>query len=73
MARAYSVDLRKRVIDAISRGLSTREAARRFSIGISIAGINTKMARLLGRVPRGERCSAAIPHGHRKTKYSPPV
>ena len=38
MARAFSVDLRKRVIEAISGGLSTREAARRFSIGIATAG-----------------------------------
>lgn len=38
MARAYGVDLRKRVIEAIEEGLSTREAARRFSIGISTSG-----------------------------------
>jgi DDE superfamily endonuclease len=28
---------------------------------------NTKMARLYGRVPRGERCRAPVPHGHWKT------
>jgi transposase len=28
---------------------------------------NTKMARLYGRAPRGERCRAAVPHGHWKT------
>ena len=38
MARAYSVDLRKRVVEAIEVGLSTREAARRFAIGVSTAG-----------------------------------
>lgn len=38
MARAYSLDLRRRVIDAVEGGLSTREAARRFSIGISTVG-----------------------------------
>ena len=27
----------------------------------------TKMARLRGRSPRGERCRAAVPHGHWKT------
>ena len=32
MARAYSLDLRKRVIEAIRGGLSTREAARRFAV-----------------------------------------
>lgn len=28
---------------------------------------NTKMARLYGSAPRGERCRAAVPHGHWKT------
>lgn len=31
---------------------------------IDETGITTKMARLRGRAPRGERCIAAIPHGH---------
>ena len=30
-------------------------------------GATTKMARLRGRSPRGERCRAAVPHGHWKT------
>jgi transposase len=30
-------------------------------------GATTKMARLRGRAPRGERCRAAIPHDHWKT------
>ena len=30
-------------------------------------GANTKLARLYGRAKRGERCRAAIPHGHWKT------
>ncbi len=30
-------------------------------------GTNTKMARRYGRAKRGERCRAAIPHGHWKT------
>lgn len=38
MARPYSLDLRRRVIEAIEEGLSTRAAARRFSIGVSTAG-----------------------------------
>jgi transposase len=38
MARAYSTDLRMRVIEAIDGGLSTRQAAARFSIGIATAG-----------------------------------
>ncbi|MEQ9055367.1 MAG: hypothetical protein RLO38_11765, partial [Roseovarius confluentis] len=30
-------------------------------------GASTKMARLRGRSPRGERCRAPMPHGHWKT------
>ena len=30
-------------------------------------GLSTKMARLRGRSPRGERCRAGVPHGHWKT------
>ncbi|CTQ63494.1 Transposase [Roseibium album] len=38
MARILSSDLRRRVIEAIEGGVSTRAAARRFSIGVSTAG-----------------------------------
>ncbi len=34
---------------------------------IDETGASTKMARLRGRAPRGERCVAPIPHGHWKT------
>jgi transposase len=34
---------------------------------IDETGTSTKMARLRGRAPRGERCVAAVPHGHWKT------
>ena len=34
---------------------------------IDETGANTKMARLYGRAPRGQRCRAAVPHGHWKT------
>lgn len=30
-------------------------------------GTNTKMARLRGRSPKGERCRSSVPHGHWKT------
>jgi transposase len=36
-------------------------------IFVDESGASTKMARLRGRAPRGERCRAAIPHGHWKT------
>lgn len=31
------------------------------------SGTSTKMARLYGRAPKGERCRAPVPHGHWKT------
>ena len=34
---------------------------------IDETGASTKMARLRGRSPRGERCRAAVPHGHWRT------
>ena len=36
-------------------------------IFIDETGASTKMARLRGRARRGERCVAAVPHGHWKT------
>jgi transposase len=34
---------------------------------IDECGTSTKMARMYGRAPRGERCRAPVPHGHWKT------
>lgn len=31
---------------------------------IDETGLNTKLARLCGRSPRGERCLSTVPHGH---------
>ncbi len=56
MANAYGDDLRRRVIAAVDGGM-WRSAA----IFIDESGANTKMARLRGRAPRGERCRAAVP------------
>jgi transposase len=36
-------------------------------IFVDESAATTKMARLRGRAPRGERCRAAVPHGHWKT------
>lgn len=55
MARAYSLDLRKRVIEAIQGGLSTREAARRFAIGISTAGSWYRSWRATGSLEPGRQ------------------
>ena len=38
MSHGFSADLRWRVIEVISAGLSTRKAAKRFGVGISTAG-----------------------------------
>jgi transposase len=38
MTRSLSSDLRQRVIAAVEEGLSTRQAARRFRVGISTVG-----------------------------------
>jgi len=38
MSYGFSADLRWRVISATSQGLSTRKAAKRFSVGITTAG-----------------------------------
>ena len=50
MSQSYSVDLRERVIGAISEGLSTRKAARRFGIGPSTAGAWYRRFRATGEV-----------------------
>ena len=55
MARAYSMDLRRRVVDAIEGGLSTREAARRFAIGIATAGAWHRLWRRTGDVRPGRQ------------------
>lgn len=55
MARAYSLDLRERVVAAIEEGLSTHQAAARFSIGISTAGSWARLKRLQGDVRPGRQ------------------
>jgi transposase len=55
MARALSLDLRRRVVAAIDGGVSTREAARRFSIGIATAGDWHRLWRRTGDVQPGRQ------------------
>jgi transposase len=55
MARAYSLDLRRRVVEAIEGGLSSREAARRFAIGIATAGSWHRLWRKTGDVRPGRQ------------------
>jgi len=58
MARALSEDLRSRVLKASSNGMSARQVAARFGIGISTA------IRWIGRARIGER--TARPQGWRR-------
>ncbi len=48
MARAYSQDLRERVIDAALAGMSARQAAARFAVGIATAIAWVRRARESG-------------------------
>jgi len=50
MSGSYSKDLRVRVIEAVSGGLSTRKAADRFAIGISTTGTWYRRFRDTGEV-----------------------
>ena len=53
MAGPYSIDLRIRVVHAIEGGLSTRQAAALFSIGIATAGAWHRLWRKTGDVIPG--------------------
>ena len=55
MAGAWGLDLRRRVIDAIEGGLSTRASARRFSIGIATAGSWYRQWRATGDLRPGRQ------------------
>ncbi len=46
MTRAYSQDLRERVLGATAEGLSARQAAERFGIGVSTAIVWVRRARV---------------------------
>lgn len=50
MGKPLSMDLRERVIAAVEGGLSTRQAAARFSIGIATAGAWARLKRATGTV-----------------------
>ena len=50
MGKPYSLDLRERVVAAIEGGMSTHQAAARFSIGIVTAGTWARLKRSQGDV-----------------------
>ncbi len=67
MARAYSQDLRDRVIDAAAGGLPARQVAARFGIGVATAIVWVRWARQTGErtarrqgQPKGSKLD---PHG----------
>ncbi len=65
MARPYSVDLRERVVGAVERGgLSRRQAAARFGVGISTVIAWVRHCRETGSVAPGKM------GGHRPKKLA---
>ena len=50
MGKPYSMDLRERVVSAVEGGISTHQAAARFSIGIATAGAWMRLKRATGEV-----------------------
>jgi len=50
MGRPYSLDLRERVVAALESGMSTRQAAARFSVSISAVGEWGRLQRSQGNV-----------------------
>ena len=50
MGKPYSLDLRERVVSALEGGLSTRQAAARFSVGIATVGTWGRLKRAQGDV-----------------------
>src|SRR3712207_4783010 len=65
MARAYSQDLRDRVLKAVADGLSARQAAARYQVGIATAIVWVRRARITGETaarrqgpPRGSKLDA---------------
>ena len=64
MARAYSMDLRERVVAAVEGGLSRRQAAARFGVSYSVAIYWLKRLRETGSVAPGQM------GGHKPRKIS---
>ena len=63
--KAYSEDLRKKVVDAIQRGMPRAQAARAFGVGIST------VKRYVGKAERGEPLEPAKAPGKRPKMDEP--
>src|SRR6516165_6035436 len=75
MARAYSADMRQRVIDRVESGASRREAAEHYEVSPSTAVIWVKCFRETGRCaakPRGGSTSPPPVNGLRRVVRSSP-
>src|SRR5258708_4033568 len=57
MGKPYSLDLRERVVAALEAGLSTGQAATRFSIGKATAGAWGRLKRAQGDVRPAQQCN----------------
>ena len=66
MGKPYGLDLRERVVSALEAGMSTREAAEVFSIGIATAGAWGRLKRAQGDVRplRQGRPKGSVLDGH---------
>jgi transposase len=61
MGKPYSMDLRERVVSAIEGGVSTRQAAERFVIGIATAGTWARLKRQRGKFALPNRVNRRDP------------
>jgi transposase len=66
MGKAYSVDLRERVVAAIEAGSSTGEAAKRFCVSKAAAGAWARLKRATGNVvpPRQGKPKGSVLDAH---------
>lgn len=76
MPRAYSTDLRQRLIDAVEAGSSARAAARRLQVSASTAVKWVQRKRQTGSVEakpmRGHPPAKLLPHKDRLRHRTPP-
>jgi hypothetical protein len=68
--RAYSEDLRKKIVAAIERGMPKARAARLFEVSLSSVKRYSRTARLR-RVARARKESRAAPQGRRESQGPP--
>ena len=67
MARAYSQDLRARVLDAVSGGSSIRQAAVRFGVGVTMAIVWAGRARTHGETTARRQ---GRPEGSKRARHA---